>query len=279
MEPRFEEEYSSREVEAARRAIIDVMQVLASFSDCLVLVGGWVPDLLILDAEVPHVGSIDVDLALETEKLMDGRYADMLELLLATRRYKQGTRGFQLVTTIDLEDRQRPIEVDIDFMGAADADTEKNNPKRLDQFRLLQADGCAAAFYAPMNEMLSGQMANGAENSVSIRIASIPAFLIMKAFALNGRDKPKDAYDICYCLDNYANGIPELAAAWRQRLQDGVKEVKLATGYLNEKFESVDAYGAQQVVEFHNSNNPDERAQQARRAYELVRPFLGNVQA
>lgn len=67
MEPRFEEEYSSREVEAARRAIIDVMQVLASFSDCLVLVGGWVPDLLILDAEVPHVGSIDVDLALDTE--------------------------------------------------------------------------------------------------------------------------------------------------------------------------------------------------------------------
>lgn len=278
MEPRFEDEYSSREVEAARRAIIDVMQVLASFSDCLVLVGGWVPDLLILDAEVPHVGSIDVDLALDTEKLMDGRYAEMLELLLNTRRYEKGAKDFQLQTAIALKNGQEPIIVDIDFMGAADANTEKNNPKRLGEFRLLKADGCAAAFYAPMDQLLSGQMANGADNSVSIRIASIPDFLIMKAFALNGRDKPKDAYDICYCLDNYAEGIPELAAAWKQRLEDGVKEVELATGYLNEKFKSVDAYGPQQVVDFHNSKKSAEREQQAQRAFQLVKAFLQSIQ-
>ena len=37
--------------------IIDVMQVLASFNDCLVLVGGWIPELLIEDADEPHVGN------------------------------------------------------------------------------------------------------------------------------------------------------------------------------------------------------------------------------
>lgn len=131
MEPRFEEEYSDRRVEAAKRALIDVMQVLASFSDCLVLVGGWVPDLLIPDAEEPHIGSIDVDLALNTEKLMDGRYAEMLDQLLNTKRYCQGAKDFQLQTEVDLKDGSDPIKVDIDFMGATDADTEKNKPNSL----------------------------------------------------------------------------------------------------------------------------------------------------
>jgi hypothetical protein len=46
-EPRHEEDYEPRQVAAAKRVLVDVMQVLASFEDCLVLVGGWVPDLAI----------------------------------------------------------------------------------------------------------------------------------------------------------------------------------------------------------------------------------------
>ncbi|MDZ4814652.1 MAG: hypothetical protein SGI71_00115 [Verrucomicrobiota bacterium] len=41
LEPRHQNEYSSRQTQAARRVLIDLGQVLASFSDCLVLVGGW----------------------------------------------------------------------------------------------------------------------------------------------------------------------------------------------------------------------------------------------
>lgn len=43
-EPRQREDYSDRQVEAARRVLIDLGQVLASFSDCLVVVGGWTRD-------------------------------------------------------------------------------------------------------------------------------------------------------------------------------------------------------------------------------------------
>ena len=44
-EPRHEADYSQRQTMAARRVLIDVGQVLASFVDCLVVVGGWTPDL------------------------------------------------------------------------------------------------------------------------------------------------------------------------------------------------------------------------------------------
>jgi tRNA nucleotidyltransferase/poly(A) polymerase len=78
--------------------LIDLGQVLAAFEDCLVVVGGWVPDLLLAVADEPHVGSIDVDLALDAAKLASGRCAQLLETLLKTRRYKQAGEPFRLFT-------------------------------------------------------------------------------------------------------------------------------------------------------------------------------------
>jgi hypothetical protein len=74
-EPRQKEDYGGRQVDAARRVLVDLGQVLASFRDSIVVIGGWVPDLLIPDAEEPPIGSIDVDLALDASRLRDGRYA------------------------------------------------------------------------------------------------------------------------------------------------------------------------------------------------------------
>ena len=45
-EPRHEGDYTDRQVVAARRVLVDVAQVLAAFRDAIVVVGGWVPDLL-----------------------------------------------------------------------------------------------------------------------------------------------------------------------------------------------------------------------------------------
>jgi hypothetical protein len=74
-EPRSEADYNPRQIEAARRVLVDVGQVLASFADCLVVVGGWAPDLLLPNADEPHVGSIDVDIAIDAAKLNGGAQA------------------------------------------------------------------------------------------------------------------------------------------------------------------------------------------------------------
>src|SRR6267154_317745 len=118
-EPRHQAEYESRQVEAARRVLVDLGQVLASFRDCLVVVGGWVPDLLISEVEEVHVGSIDVDLALDTQKLNDGRYAELLKLLFDTRRYHPGAKPFQLLTDADLGDGGQPVQVEVEFLAVS----------------------------------------------------------------------------------------------------------------------------------------------------------------
>lgn len=69
----------------------------------------------------------------------------------------------------------------------------------------------------------------------------------MKAPALAGRDKPKDTYDICYCLERFPGGLAKLAAEWKRRR--GEKDVTRAVEIMTAKFTSVDAFGPQQLVD------------------------------
>jgi predicted nucleotidyltransferase len=271
-EPRHQAEYESRQVEAARRVLVDLGQILASFRDCLVVVGGWVPDLLISEVEEVHVGSIDVDLALDVQKLSDGRYAELLKLLFETRRYRAGAQPFQLLTDVDLGDGGQPVQVEVEFLAAKEVKLKKNKPKLLPDFRVLQADGCGTAFNAPVEIELVGQTIRGAQNIVRLRVASLPDFIIMKAHALAGRDKPKDAYDICYCLTNFPGSLEKLAAAWNQRSEE--KDVKRALVILREKFATVDGFGPGQVIEFLDLSSREAQEMQGRRAFELVQKFL-----
>jgi hypothetical protein len=271
-EPRQRDDYSPRQIEAARRVRVDLGQVLAAFEDCLVVVGGWVPDLLLEQADEPHVGSIDVDLALDANRLSGGRYADLLKLLLDTNRYEPGGKPFQLVVKVDLKDGEKPIEVEVEFLAPREVKLKKNRPKLLEGFRVLQADACGAAFHAPVEKEISGRTVRGASNTVRLRIASLPDFLVMKAHALAGRDKPKDAYDLCYCLEHYPEGMRALAAQWTNRRKE--KDVVRAIEILREKFAAVDAFGPGQVVEFHGSTDGETQAMQSRRAFELMQQFL-----
>jgi hypothetical protein len=271
-EPRHQSEYDSRQTKAAHRVLIDVAQALAAFQDCLVLVGGWVPYLLLPEAHEAHVGSIDVDLALDAKKLYDGRYAELLNVLLATRRYRFGEKPFQLVTDVDLEDGDKPVLVEVEFLAPKEVKLRKNNPKLLQGFRVLQADACSTAFREPVRIPLEGRDIQGAKNRVHVPVASLPDFLVMKAHALGNRDKPKDAYDIIFCLDNFPEGMQIVAAAWKKRGKD--TEVKRTIEILREKFRSVEDFGPMRYVEFFDSPDVEAQAMQARRAFELVQMLL-----
>jgi hypothetical protein len=270
--PRQREEYSPRQIEAARRVLVDLGQVLATFEECLVVVGGWTPDLLFPEAEEAHIGSIDVDLAMDAAKLNDGRYAELLKLLVDTNRYRRGEKDFQLIVEVDLKDDERPVQVEVEFLASKAVKLKKNKPKLLADFRVLQFDGCEAAFRAPVHLKLLGQNVRGAQNTVSLRVASLADFLVMKAHAIGGRDKPKDTYDLCYCLGQISEGMEKLAADWKPRLQE--RGVARAVETLREKFADPDAFGPQQLVEFHAAPDLETQSIHARTAYELVQKFL-----
>ena len=271
-EPRIEEDYTSRQVEAAHRVLVDLGQVLASYVDCLVIVGGWTPGLLLDEAEESHVGSIDVDMALDAEKLNDGRYADLLKMLLDTGRYTRGDKKFKFVTNVYLGDAEPSVQVDVEFLAPKEVKLKSRKSKLIKDFRVLQVEGADVAFRKPVEIELPGKNIRGATNTVQLRVVSLPDFLIMKAFAIGGRDKPKDTYDLCYCLEYFPEGMSELAWDWKER--KGEKHVDKAVQILRSKFAAIDSFGPQQFVEFHKSKGREDQEMQARRAFELVQRFL-----
>jgi len=179
------------------------------------------------------------------------------------------------VTTVDLGDGEPPVRVEVEFLASADVKLRKNHPKLVKGFRVLQFPACAAAFGDPRSITVEGLMISGAANTVHVRVASLPDFILMKAHALAGRDKPKDAYDLCYCLDEFPDGIATVAEHWRSRREDPL--VAAAITILREKFETVKHYGPQQLAIFNDASESGERDQHARRAFELVQKLLSQL--
>ena len=77
-------DYAAEAVGAARSVLVELVQLLGEFRDQIVVVGGWVPGLLLADAREPHIGTLDIDLAIDFQGLPETSYATLLRAL--TRR-------------------------------------------------------------------------------------------------------------------------------------------------------------------------------------------------
>jgi len=78
-DPQRASDYDDRTTAAVKSVLIEIGQTLGSFRGKFAVVGGAVPWLLLGDNEdMPHVGTLDVDLGLDSESLGDGEYAGPL---------------------------------------------------------------------------------------------------------------------------------------------------------------------------------------------------------
>jgi hypothetical protein len=248
-EPQSANDYDDRTTAAVRSVLVEIGQILGSFQGKFAVIGGAVPWLLLNNEEMPHVGTLDVDLGLDAEALGDGEYARLVDTLMKHKyEQRQDLRRFQLVREIASPDGGTAIEVIIDFLMPRDAEITKNMPPLLDNFAVQRADGAdlATRFY----EMVAvrGAMPGGGTNNVEIAVCSIPALLAMKGHAVNGRYKQKDAYDIYYCVRNYPEGIAVLAQDCKPLLEhpSGAK----GYAFINEKFDTPEGYGPTCVRKF-----------------------------
>jgi hypothetical protein len=97
-EPQSAADYDDRTTTAVKAVLIEIGQILGSFKGKFAVIGGAVPWLLLGNEEMPHVGTLDVDIGLDAEALGDGEYATLIEALLG-HGYEQRKelRRFQLV--------------------------------------------------------------------------------------------------------------------------------------------------------------------------------------
>jgi hypothetical protein len=212
-------EYGAREVRATESVLIELAQVCGAWKQAFVVIGGAVPWLLLRDAAPPHIGTIDIDLDLNPEALAEGAYASLIEALdvHGYERAEDTLKPFQLRRVVDVGGGPH-IAVLLDLLKPKGAKGDKNKPTLVSGLRVIDADGAGVALRHNVEKSLAGRMPDGRQNEVRILVASIPALLVMKGYALTGRLKDKDAYDVYYSVRNYPGGIDDLSAECRKLL-------------------------------------------------------------
>ncbi len=218
-EPQSAGDYDDRTTTAVKSVLIEIGQVLGSFNGKFAIVGGAVPWLLLSEADMPHIGTGDVDLGLDPSALGDGEYVRLVEALQEHGYHQRDNlRRFQLVRTVPARDDGPDIDVVVDFLMSRDAEITKNTPPLISQFAVQRADGADLALRFYQMVAIEGDMPDGGRNLVRIAVASIPALLAMKGYAIANRLKRKDAYDIYYSIRNFPDGIDALVEATRPLL-------------------------------------------------------------
>ena len=263
-------DYDAMQVEAARSVMLELVHLLGEYRDDIVVVGGWVPALLIPQDKARHIGSIDVDLALNHKTLRDPGYRTIRNLLLG-RGYRQDDgQPFIFRRTVMVGERQIDIEVDL-LAGEYEGTARKHRTQEVQDVRARKARGCELAFQFAAEVPIEGTLPDGARDKATVRIAAIIPFLAMKGMALATLLKEKDAWDVYYCVKNYPGGADALSAEFAPHIGHGL--INEGLRHISEKFASPDHTGPKSVADF-DETDPDERAVIQRDAYERVLNLL-----
>lgn len=165
-------DYEAGEVEAARSVILELARLLGEYRDDMVVVGGWVPALLIPQSNEPHVGSLDVDLALNHKTLRDPGYSTIRHLLVG-RGYRQDTgQPYRFWRTVVVSGQQVQIGVDL-LAGEYEGTSRSHRTQKIQDVRARKARGCELAFQHAAEVLMDGSLPDGARDSAMVQIAAI----------------------------------------------------------------------------------------------------------
>ena len=266
-----QKDYGPAEVEAARTVMLELVGVLGEYRDSIVVVGGWVPALLIPQTKRPHVGSIDVDLALDHRGLKEPGYRTICQLL-ESRQYRQDPKQpFIFWRTVRIGELDINVEVDL-LAGEYEGTGKSHRTQVVQDVRARKARGCEVAFQLTEEILIEGSLPGGIKDSARVRIASIVPFLAMKGTALADRQKEKDAWDIYYCVRFYPGGVENLIEVCRPHINNHL--VREGFDHIAAKFASPDHTGPTFVADFEEISDREARGLLKRDAYERVQSLL-----
>ncbi|MEL7500446.1 MAG: hypothetical protein AAFN77_22825 [Planctomycetota bacterium] len=245
-----------KQQDAARAVLIEVLNVLGAFKDDIVIVGGWVPDLTY--PEKKHIGSLDVDLAIGPNAVGEDVYNSILNRLTDSN-YVHHTAPTRFIKKVP--NAPEPVKVDL-ISGEYVTGSGKSRSIMVDALKINSLRGVDLAFENSKEITIEGRMPNGSDNVVHARIVSPEAFLLIKAFALEERNKEKDAYDVAFVLRHYEPSIEALAESLKPIVQDGLGVD--AMQILRDKFKTLDSVGPVNAALVAEENGADrEQEQQA----------------
>ncbi len=268
--------------------LAEVFTILGAYRDALVLVGGWVPYFLLkrhqrADDLFQHVGSIDIDLAVDGSKVDSAQYATM-ERLLRERQYdvaldikgKPIPNCYERRVQLPVGGESVGLRVDFLTPPASGKSDGHRHVEIQDGFLARKAKGCEAAFRFMTNVEIAATLPEGGQVKVNAQMADLAGCVTMKDIVLGERFKEKDAYDV-YALAAHVEGGPKnLAEVVKPHRNDSlVKEALVSIGKV---FDAREANGPAWVAAFLQPASPIERERLITDAFMVVQEFCRLVE-
>jgi hypothetical protein len=273
---KLKSQYSSAKTNACYSIIVELMTYLKKYSHNIVLVGGWAPYFLyggIKEEEENHVGSLDVDLALNFLLIPEQDYQTIADILEERGYKKRKDRKGNIIHAsyerafTDENNNEQIIQVD--FLASEYGGISKNKRhQRIQNMLARKGRGIDLVFENCVERKLEARMPNGARNEIKLKVANFCSIIATKGFAFYERGSEKDAYDIYWLFKNHPKGeagvIKELSR---------MKNNKLFIQALNpikESFKNLDSLGPVAVANFFEPSEAEEREIIQRDSYEII---------
>lgn len=265
-------DYSKSQKDAAYSVLGEIVNLLADYSDNLRIIGGWVPTLLFPGRE--HIGSIDVDVLLNQQKIEKAKGYENIKRILVRNGYtKHPEKYFSFVKNVTIQGVE--YSVDVDFLSGKYGGDGGNVSKHIDGIKALPATAGNFAFdFQPQEVKIEYRRPDGAFDYGRVSVISVVPYIVMKTAAL-GRGKPKDAYDIYCTVTGYPGGVRALTKEFAPYAEKAL--VKEMCNKLSEKFASPEHAGPADIVAFLAVSEEDEILRIRQDAYQQIKYLIENI--
>ncbi len=274
--PKTAEGYSREGTDLAERVLLDVWSRLGDFREHLVLVGGLAPRYIVrqagespFPAPPPHVGTVDVDLAVSLTVASLRTYQSIHSTLVETMGFEPGRGRGGRDQRHSFIKRVGVTPIVLDFLTTKYGGPENSLMREVEEhLSAIQVEGLGLALKDPLQVHVEGLLLEGGLYGAMVNVCRPGPFVVLKALALEKRGEHKDAYDLVYVLRHYKEG-PESVAREIPEEERAEESFQKALSVLRARFESIEHDGPVKCGTFHHSE-----INTAAQAYAAVQDFL-----
>ncbi len=273
-------QYTSAQTNACVSVIVELITYLHKYSKHIVLVGGWVPYFLYDNyktEKMNHVGSLDVDLALNFLLIPEQDYQTITDILNERGYKNRKDRIGKIIqasyerTFLDESNIEQTVQVD--FLAAEYGGLgKKRRHQKIQEILARKGRGIDLVFDNCVEREIVARIPNGAVNKVKIKVANLCSIIATKGFAFYERGSEKDAYDIYWLFRNH----PEEEKGIIQELSKmkGNELVAESLDLIKERFRNIDSLGPVAVANFLEPMDDEEREIIIRDSYETINRIM-----
>jgi hypothetical protein len=271
--------YDAATTARCERALLTLLGDIGPWRERIYLAGGLAPKYLVgqlPEGAQPHVGTADVDLIIGLA--VAGESPETYRTLqnnLEKARFQQREPSFRWARDVD------GVTVLVEFL----CETDEIEPGRIfrpkgeftgSKLGAFNVRGAQLARHDFIERQIEGERLDGGGwSQVTLRVANVLPYVVLKIFAFQDRHENKDAYDLVFTLLSGNRGPRAVGRAAAESAVARHAHVIEAMGLMEAGFRDAAQDGPSAYASFLASDGEEQKARLRQQAAATIQAFIG----